>query len=344
MTTLGPVNVLQIDRVTVNDVNVVDGHVYEYAARLVYKDGATETVSNVTLEYHKFVEGLITTMIDGLNVSHASGQPEVTFNVSTTVPDTDLDGVKFMLEQQNLTAFFNDDILKERDKLKQLIAHSIVRIDMTTGRRDDMGIITSSAFSDFAQRATTAAPALTYGHRYRYEVSTLLRAPETMFEQFVKTVVDPSSNISYTFRPAKNLHPVTLRHGNVLPAGASTLKYSKPAMAFGRVGNLTKLDVAFDREVASIIDASAARFDDKLNVITWKLQGDIGQIDHFVVMKEVHGVRTIIGKTHSEFQHGNCQFFHALTARDTGVMTYVIVPVFNDYRLGDEALTNTTVA
>ena len=95
--------------------------------------------------------------------------------------------------------------------------------------------------------------------------------------------------------------------------------------------------------MSAVVDAAAYRFNNELALLSWRVQGAIEQFDHFIIMKEVNGVRTIIGKSHSEFQYGNCQFFHVLTPNDVGELTYVISPVLNDYTPGDSVKTNSMV-
>jgi hypothetical protein len=57
----------------------------------------------------------------------------------------------------------------------------------------------------------------------------------------------------------------------------------------------------------------------------------------------LNGVRTMVGKAHSEFLNNTCEYLHTITERDWGQLTYVIVPIFNDYRVGSEASTNSII-
>lgn len=328
---------------TIVDMDVKDGHVYEYACKLTYANGNTEISGNTVVEYVKLNDSLVDTKIAGLNVSHLSNEPNVTFNVATSVLDSDISSVKKMLEQQNLIQYFTDDVLNERDKLAQLIAHGITRVDLTSGQREDFGVITSGSFSDLDLRKNTSVSPLQYGHRYRYDVAVLLRAPETMFEGFVKTAVDPTSNRSYTFKPSKFLHPITLTAGNIVSPASLQVLYPKSAMSHGQIGTLTSVDVTFDLPPAKIVDAKATRFDARHNVLSWHVQGSIDRVEHFVIMKLVNGMRTIVGKAHSEFESGNCTFIHTLTSGDGGPVSYLIVPIFDNYSVGETTPTNVVV-
>lgn len=330
------------DHVMALDKDVSPNNVYEYVIRLVYEDGTTELSACETIEFISPAPGQVDTKIDNVIVS-TDMEPNVTFDIATTVVDTNIDTVKSLLQQQDMYELFKDDVAKEREFLKDLIAHGVQRIDLTTGTREDFGVLTTGSFSDFALRNNQAIDPLKLGHKYRYEVVAMLRAPETMFESFVKERTDEVTNKTYTFKPSKFLHPVTLNRGVLVTAQGLKTRYSKEPLAHGTIGAITSVEVSFDNEQAHVLDPRAARFDSMLNIVTWKLQGSIDDVDHFLVMKEVQGVRSVLGKAHSEFLYGNCQFLHAISTRDAGSFSYVIVPVFNDYKVGTSATTNTVL-
>jgi hypothetical protein len=346
-TMLRPISAMQLvdssSYLSIADRSAKDGHVYEYACRLVYDAGSTEISGNLIVEYVKNNAGQVDTTIGDLQVTNDGTVVDVAFNVTTRLPESNLDGVKRMLAQQNLQGLYPDELLGERDKLQQLIGHKVTRVNLTTGQHEDFGVIPGTQFSDSELRKNNSILPLVPGQKYRYDVSVLLRTPETMFEKFVKPAVDPASNRAYEFKPSKFLHPITLKAGNLVSPQALATNYAKAAMTHGQIGNVVSIEVSLDKQPVKVINPTVSRFNDVLNVVTWKLQGDINQIDHFVVMKEVMGVRTIIGKAHSEFANGNCLYLHRLTTRDHGALSYIIVPVFNSYKLGETATTNQIV-
>lgn len=330
------------DFLTAIDTDARANNVYEYVARLVYESGTDELVSNTTIEFLKPEPGKVDTKIDDLVVD-PTGDVNVTFNLSTTIIDSNIDVVKRLMQQQDIYDQFKGDIDKEREFLKSLIAHNVQRVDLTTGVREDFGVVTTDSFSDADLRKNQAIQPLVLGHRYRYEVSALLREPETMFDALDKEKVDSVTKKTYTFKPSKFLHPLALNQGVlVTPAGLKT-RYAKEPMSHGNIGDVTTIEVSFNNDPAHIVDASASNFDKFLNIITWKIQGSIDAIDHFVIMKDVHGVRTLIGKAHSEFLYGNCQYLHPLSRKDQGSFNYVIVPVFNTYKIGTQVATNDVI-
>jgi len=184
---------------------------------------------------------------------------------------------------------------------------------------------------------------LQYGHIYRYEIYPCLRAPETLFDQFTKTSTDATTNKPYTWSPAKFLHPLALNQGVIVSATGAAQRYAKDPMAFGVVGSITTVEASFDNDTAKIVNQTATPFNRALNIITWQVQGDITQVDHFLLLKTVNGVRTMLGKAHSEFPYGACQYFHPVTHSDNGPISYVIIPVMNDYQVGPATTTNTVI-
>lgn len=332
-----------VDHVSVIDKQINPDNVYEYVARLIYLTGESKIVGNVTIEVFNPEPGKVDTTIENVVVGH-SDEPNVSFTVNTNIIDTNIDIVKNLLQKQDNYDLFKDDVAKEREFLKSLIAHNVQRVNLTTGVREDFGVVTSSNFSDKDLRKNQAIASLQYGHKYRYEVTALLRAPETMLNTLQKNVTDPRSKKSYSYNPAKFLHPVAMSSKGMLATkpGLQTM-FAKDAMSHGAVGSVQTLEISFDDEPARITDPSVSRFDSRLNVVTWKLQGSTSEVDHFIVMKEVNGVRTLVGKTHSEFPYGNCQYLHVIERRDVGEIFYVIVPIFNDYNTGTEAKTNSVI-
>jgi hypothetical protein len=333
----------QSDILTTVDTDVADGNIYRYVARVIYRDGATNDYGDATLAFVQPAPGQVDTSIVDVVVTHAAAVPNVTFNITTSTIDTDIDAVKQMLDNQGMTQFFQGDLQAQRDQLMNLIAHSVDRVDLSTGIRESFGILTVSQFDDVSLGKGLSVSPLQYGHRYRYEIYPLLRAAETMFDQLVKSAIDSTTQKSYSFSPAKFLHPYTLSRGVIVTSDGVRQRTAKDPMSFGVVGSITTTEVSFDDDTATITNLTAANFDRVTNVITWQILGNLSQVDHFIVMKQVHGIRTVIGKVHSEFANGACQYVHSLSTHDVGSLNYVVIPVYSDYRVGSESSSNSLI-
>jgi len=335
-------SVRQADLLTTIDSTVAPGNIYRYVARLIYVDGMTKDYGDATVDFLQPAPGQVDTRISDLVVSH-DDVPNVTFSIATSTIDSDIDVAVQMLAKQGLTDYFKGDIAAQRDQLQNLIAHNVQRVDLTSGQREDFGILTSGQFDDASLRSRQAVAVLRYGHRYRYEVYPLLRAPETLFDSFVKTSTDVVTKKPYTYSPAKFLHPFTLSRGVIVSTSGARLRHAKDPMSYGVIGSVVSTEVSLDGDSAKVVDQAAAAFDRYTNVLTWNVLGDVSQVDHFVIMRQVHGMRTVLGKAHSAFANGSCQYVHALSAQDAGALQYVIVPIYGDYKVGPEAITNTLI-
>lgn len=332
-------SIRRADYASAVDTLVRPGNVYEYVARLIYDTGTSEQSGDAIIEFIQPAPGKVDTKISDVSVQR-DDDINVTFSMSTTIIDTNIDIVRALLKRQDIYDAFQNDVIREREFLKSLIAHNVQRIDLTTGKRDDFGVITDETFSDRDLRKNQSILPLVGGHKYRYEIVALVRSPETMFDTLNKTKRDAVTKRTYTFSPAKFMHPITLSRGTLVSAQGLKTRYSKESMSHGVIGSIETVEVAFDADPARVVDATASRFDKYLNIVTWRVSGPIEHVDHFIVMKEVSGVRSIIGKAHSEFSYGNCQFIHQLSPRDEGALTYIVTPCFNDYAMGESAKTN----
>ena len=330
------------DLITTVDGDVHANNVYRYVGRLIYENGVTVDAGDVTIEFLQPAPGKVNTVIDNIIVNHDS-TPDVSFNINTITANTDLDAIKQMLGNQDLQQFFQGDLQTQRDQLQQLIAHNVQRVDLTTGIREDFGTVTVSNFVDSVLRKNRAINPLQYGHVYRYEIYPLLRASTTMFEALQQNAIDPTTKKPYQFSPSQFLHPLTLTRGVIITPQGASQRYAKDPMSFGAVGDVATIEASFDRDTAKIVNQTASRFNRSLNIIAWQVQGDIEQVDNFLIMKQVNGVRTLLGKAHTQFAQGACQYFHVLTSHDVGAISYVIVPVMNSYAVGTPALTNSVI-
>ena len=315
-------------------------NVYQYACKLFMSNGVEEIVVGSLLETLPLSDTTVDTKISSISVD--KNIPNVKFKFSTTTIDNSTSKLEKLLKQQGVYDLFRDTLKNERDLLKSLIAHNIQRIDLTTGQREDFGVFTSSSFDDSFEQKNSATSPLILGHRYRYEVFALLREPETLFKNNVITKKDAVTKKDYLFFPAKFLHPYTLRAGTLLSNPDSTANFVKSPYIHGNIGLTQKVSVSFDDDIASILNATATKFDRKTNVITWELNGPQGVIDHFLIYKEVHGIRTFIGKAHA-VASSQITYYHVVTSKDAGELKYGIIPVFDDFKIGKIVETNLVV-
>lgn len=323
------------------DYELKTGHSYEYSAMLTFKGGTKQQFGSAIIEYLAFVDG-VDTQISDVQIIKNGNRPDVSFNLLTRISKSNLDDVAAMLEAQNMKTYFSDDILNEKEKLEDLIAHNVIRVNLTEGIREDFGVITDSLFVDSVNRKRNAVSDIDDKNLYRYEVTALLRAPETVIEELVREVTD-STGKTYRFNPSKFLHPITLTRGNIFTVAALDAHYGKKPMMFGRVGNLETVNVVFPRANVSVSNATASNYGKNTVNVVWTISGDQNTIDHFIIMSISNNVKRIVGTAHPHYETKECRFIHDLTSADRGYVRYSIIPVLNDYSQLSETLTNNLV-
>jgi len=331
-----------VDHISIVDRGLKPDHVYEHSCRITHSDGRVTIAGAVHTVYTPFAEGRVTTDIADLQVDRSSGALDVTFTINTRVQDGHMDTVRHALIGQGVDVNYTAEILAERDKLQKLLVHSVTRVDLFEGLREDMGIVAGTSFRDSEHRAHGAVP-LFEGRRYRYEVSAALRSPETLFQTLVKPAVDVVTSKGYNIMPARHMHPYTLARGTITSPATLATRHSQTEFGYGNVGNIASIDVILDRKIARLTDVTASPFDSRTVRVGWKLQGDPSTVDHFLITQTMSGMRTVLGNSHSIFPHGACEFFHTIAPGEHGPRTYTVTAVSYDLTMGDAQETEQVV-
>lgn len=330
-----------------NNINIVDSsvkqnYIYEYVVKLFDKRGLSEFSVPSAIEYTKLASETVDTKINNVVVSHDNSQPDVTFTIETKVTDNNVDTIINLLKKQDLYDLFRQNVSDEKEFVKGLIAHNIQRVNLTTGQREDFGDITVNEFSDNLFRKNSSVSPLEYGNNYRYEIFVLIRTIDALFETLQREKTDTITKKKYIYNPLKFLHPVVSKEGMLVSQQGLKTNYSKSMMQHGLIGLSQIVEVSFEKNNSRITGASATHFDKTTNIINWNVQGDISSIDSFLIIKEVHGIRTIVGKSHTQSETSNF-FQHKLTNNDLGELKYAVVPVYLDYTVGVSTYTNSLV-
>ena len=209
-----------------------------------------------------------------------------------------------------------------------------MRINLSTGQREDFGTFTGELFSDQREGSVKGVSPLQDGRKYRYIVTTLLRDAETLFENYEKTLVDDITGKEYTFSPFKFLHPITLNRGTIVNRQTLDSNHPEDDFSFGRVGNPREIDVDIGLALPRVTGMSVARVDRRNVCLRWTLDGSKRRLEHFVITKEILGQRSVAGKVHHVSQTGAFEFFDRIQPDDIGEVSYRIIPVLNDFSLG----------
>jgi hypothetical protein len=322
-----------------NDSLVSSGKIYKYTYKLISKDGHEEDGANaLVIEYTPETSNVINTIIANPKVIEQGNNLDVQFLLQSSFVDKTEDGVRNAIKAQGLGEYFNKSINQEN--LQDLIAYGIVRTNLTTGDVEDLGVTTDKLFSDIKIGSVVGAKPIKLGCEYQYSVSTFFRSATSMLEGYVATVKHPTnSNLDYTYKPFDWLHPITLNDGTLVTKNSLKRNHSKAQFSFGKKGNIVKTNVSTVGILPSVYTANASKVNSKLVKIQWKVQGVVTAIDHFIIMVEVLGMRSVVGKCHNISDSNYFEFFDALTDGEKGALGYVIIPVYYDYSRGKEIQT-----
>lgn len=327
----------------VTDNDVKEDRIYEYQVEFLYPDGDTEIgANNLIIKYEPATANIVETTLSKPTVVQTGADIDVQFDLSSSLIPGDVDFIKKTLENQGLLSFYQEGLAGEKEKLQSIVAYGVRRINVTVGEIEDFGIIADKNFSDRKFGAVKSVKPLQGGYEYRYLVTTYFRKAETTLEQVTRTV-QFTQNIAYTFKPAKWLHPLTLKKGNLTTDKTRLKNHSQTAFSFGAVGNIVTTNVSLANILPSITEARAQKLGKNSNLVQWRVQGQITKIDHFIIILEMLGMRTVVGKSHNISESNYFQFVDVLDNGEHGKLTYYIVPVFYDFARGTEVPTNEVV-
>jgi hypothetical protein len=327
----------------VTDNSVKSGHIYEYICKLVYRDGQSVFASNnLVVEYLPVTSNVVNTLTSNPIITQNGTEIDVSFDLNSSLVETNIDLIKRAMTQQGLFNVFQEDIINNKEKLQNLLGYNVVRTNLTTGEIEDFGILIDTTFSDIKFGRVKGVKPVQPGFEYRYTVSTYFRSPETMIPTYTREV-QTSTNNSYTLVPSKWYHPVTLTKGNVVSTRSLETNHAKTDFTHGTIGNITNVNVSLSKILPSLFDGKVSRVGNKLILTQWKVQGEISKIDHFIVILEMLGMRTIVGKCHNVTDGNYFQFIDSLDEGEHGALTYYILPVFYDYSRGTELKTNQVI-
>lgn len=341
-------NLTQIDSVSNSSISFTDIFVskfkiYEYKVRLHYKNGTTQiSPSSLLVDFDSVTNNILNLDVDSpQTVNTDMGDINITFNITKNIIQNDTNMIKSFLEAQGFISQFENEILANREKLGNIFAVSVMRFNLTTGELEDFGIIDSNTFSDARYGQPKGIKSLQPGCDYRYTLTAYARDPETLFSTTERVITE--GNTPYTLKPQKWRHPVTFQDGNIVSENSLKRNHAYSTFSFGSVVDSKDVNVSLGDILPSIYDSKVMQIAANKTLVEWKVQGNVSKIDHFVIVMESIGIKTIVGKCHNISNSNYFQFVDNLTNGETGEMTYFIVPVFFDYSRGSEAKTNQVV-
>lgn len=318
-------------------------NVIEYAVMLIFKNG-DEEISTTREVYINtpFSFGVVNTTMSVPKILQTNNGIDIQFDISSNINNKNISTLKDLLEAQGQADLFQTELLNEKTSLNDLIAHQIRRIDLETGETNFFRTFTGKRFSDERNRAIDGIKPLVPGRVYRYIVSALLRAPETLFENNTTSIAN-SIGINVQILPLKFKHPIVSKYGNIVSPSSLNTNYSEQPFEFGNVGNFVYQDVSTDIAKPKAFNAKVIRFNKDTNIVRWNITGEKSLLDHFLVILNRFGDEEIIGKVHTVFNSNVIEFIDRETPKEPGSYKYKIVPVQKDFTHAPAAITQEVI-
>jgi len=264
---------------------------------------------------------------------------DTTFSITSEIIPGQIDLVKNALASQGLTEYA-DAIQADRSQLQKLFSYKVERFNMVTGELEDFGVIREPSFSDLKYQKNSSVKPIEAGARYQYKVTTYLRATDSLLSSIRTTV---SGSRGYTYQPFKWMHPLALNQGTLSTPESRKRNFAESDFTFGDVVDITTTTVSLADNIPIVEQAVASKISNSKVLISWNVKGTLKKIDHFIVILEVLGIRTVVGKSHALGNTNHFRFLDNLTNNEKGGLTYIIIPVYQDQGRGAEVKTNTVV-
>lgn len=312
-----------------------ENNIYEFTTKIQLKNGVEVDSSHIAMiEFLPPAERALDVTFNNI------ANPSSTFNdVQMSINATlQTDQIGQIEQLKNLVSKNYSGDESRKAIFDKYIFFNVVRYDTSTGEESDLGIIINGEnFVDSLQSAKFGASPILEDRSYKYVITPMVREPESFEESVEKK--DETTRKMYKMSPKKHIHPSALKKGMLL-SNHFIDGDSKHAAIYGKLGANYTFDIDNVIPSPSIEDLTARKNGNQI-FLTWKIKGILSRIDHFIIMKEVDGIRKLVGKSHAIIS--SLTYRHELNYSDVGNTKYVLVPVYSDYSIGSSARSNDVI-
>jgi len=325
------------DNNIVIDKNVMNGKTYEYMLTLLLKNGS----SRISVKkLHKYIEKKV---VISAEVSDAqlgttqNGEASVSFNITSKIEQNTNELVKAALESAGISEQFADEIKGEKAFFQNLLFFKVKRINLSVspGVEEEFNQFfnTGGVFNDDElTRYVSAVSNLDLSHSYRYEIRAFLKNPITLLPRYVKVIEGGTINGTYykkrAYRPYKWFQKSALETGTLGAENEEGILLDSQFLQYDEIGVVKTVQMDVLKKILGVKNFLANRITlDKIS-LKWSINNSGDHYDHFVIVKEVNHIRTILTTTHNNSYVDNVNF------SDAGNIRYYITPVYYDYTVG----------
>ena len=215
------------------DLDVKDGHLYEYKIKLYLESGVSKTSSTSRIHFHKTPMKAITSRVSGIEHAivtsnrstinsefpSASTSATVRFKINYSIAGNDTSDLLKILSASGLSSLYGGEINAVKGTLRSLISFQIERYNELTGETFYLGTTSEGLFID--DGVSTPGPAPAPGQKYIYRIIPLLISPAEVSVEIAR-LVSPQliPNISVTTALADPSSLTSMRSSNLAATSA----------------------------------------------------------------------------------------------------------------------------
>jgi hypothetical protein len=346
--------------VEVNDKNVQFNHSYEYKLKFLLPDGSiTYSEDSEILIYKQSFEAPSFSV--GRKVTtpaNSNGMYGVKFSLSLNAKSTDEEIVFGALDRAGLSDLYQSEKFSAKDALSKFYLFHVTRKSLKTGKIDDMGLFPPGGFTDSgASSSQNNVNGPIVGDTYEYKVALLCNDQEQVIEELKNTsearAKEKFKRSPYTqgrksqskeFNP-NNTAKFFSQHsiiGSTISTGDALINnHAGGVLSQNAVGLVKTVPVGVPPPEVKIKTPRAKASHYGVVELTWKVTGDTGKIDHFIISAERPGYNYPCGVRHHYSESGVYKFIDITQARVIGSVRYSVTPVFLSFTRGQKVTIGT---
>jgi hypothetical protein len=317
------------------DYDIVPGRHYRYFAayRLGTGNSASiclETVSDedeVIIRIPSFGKENITSDIKDPVISVERGLYSVSFNLQIQESQEIYNVLIDSLTRSGVSSQFLQDFQNDSQKLKEVSAFIVERVDRTNGKRVRMGVFPPGTFIDNPDlRNLKLLPEIESGKKYEYVCKLCVRPPETFLQ---------SAKVGFVARASSD-NVATKVSSLKFSGGLRSLYGRLPSEKVLREGTTveqnfsegqTGIELLAEVDIPAIgISVSKIEKKEKknYNLLTWTTSGDASAISYFLVYVSYAGQEHLLGTVSAIGANASYKFRDTRFAGEVGEKKYSV--------------------
>ena len=340
-----------VTSVTIEDADVVPEQFYRYKC-ILRRPRYPEIEANEEELIH-YIKPRVRTPINASIVNpklegDISKGYTVSFDLNADFSDPGLELLGEIFAASGVSGNFIEDIRNNRDKLQDVPAFLVSRVNMVTGKSVMLGLFSPGEFKDDPELQRRVGSSIKSGVGYKYIAKLSIRPPEAFFKSAV-TSIDVQNKSLLGLSETERYEVLAQRFLSGFGA-TSGLASESDLNNFSDMGLIAQFELGktgIELEEKILVPYPESRLTDiqaeskkRENIVMWKVDGDPFDFDGFLIILNYKGRRGIIGSvpatSTSDFKYRDKLYYEELEP-----LSYGIMPVYNNGRVGKIVQTNT---